>query len=359
MAASWCDVRVAACVCVLVLAWAARATAQQAHPSVFAVDTSVAVDNTVDANGNVATGVTLDAVASADMGRGFQAIVRPFMQRLSSGEWNRQVWVATLRFERPGPIGLRIDSGLIPSPVGLANLTLRPHQNPTIAQPSSLFAALPPIEPGGPRMNLMGAVYALGGHMTVSALHWDVRAAVIDTSPLRPRRVFSEVNPPRFANVVVGGGVTPIVGLRFGASVTRGGWQQAAEHPLATGNRNATMVTVESEFSFRFTKLAGEWVRDTIETSSGDRVAAGWYVQAQQTLAPRWFVAGRVERMSAPLVLPDVAVRQRLRGVEEVLGFRLTPEVTFRVNHRARRGFGRAGYDHTAAVSVVWWRRWI
>ncbi len=63
----------------------------------------------------------------------------------------------------------------------------------------------------------------------------------------------------------------------------------------------ATIVTVEAELSFRYTKLLGEWVRDTIETPPATtRSPSGWYVQGQQTLTPRWFVAGRVERMIGP-----------------------------------------------------------
>jgi len=334
--------------------------AQQARPSMLAIDTSVALDETLDATaGDYSTGVIMDAVVSADLGHGFEAIVRPFVQRLGSGAWNRQIWVAALRYERSGPIGLRVDAGLIPSPIGLANLTLRPQQNPTIAQPASLFTPLPPIDVRAPRMTLLGAVYPYGGQVTVSSSRWDARAAIVDTSPLRTRRIFAEVNPPRFANVVVGGGVTPIVGLRIGASVTHGGWQRANETPFATADRDATLVTVESEFAFAYTKLAGEWVRDRIETSGGDRIASGWFVQGQQTLAPRWFAAGRVERMSSPLVFGILTQEQHLTGTEEVLGFRVTPEITVRLGHRARRGFGRPGYTHLAAVSVVWWRRWI
>ena len=98
---------------------------------------------------------------------------------------------------------------------------------------------------------------------------------------------------------------------------------------------------------------------DEFETSTGDRVATGWFVQGQQTLAPRWFVAGRVERMSSPFVTPLLVVEQRLNGFEEVVGFRLTPEVTLRLGHRARRGFGRPGYDQHAELSLVWWKRWL
>jgi hypothetical protein len=50
---------------------------------------------------------------------------------------------------------------------------------------------------------------------------------------------------------------------------------------------------------------------------------------------------------------------QQLTNTEEVLGFRLTPELTLRGGHRARRGFGRPGFDHQVEVSLVWWKRWI
>ena len=64
--------------------------------------------------------------------------------------------------------------------------------------------------------------------------------------------------------------------------------------------------------------------------------------------------------MSSPAVLPLGAVAdQRFSGVEEVLGYRLTPDITLRVGHRARKAFVRTGYDHQAAASVVWWRRWM
>jgi hypothetical protein len=348
----------------VLLLGAAPADAQQARPSRLAVDSDASVDFTVDGDGNHVTGVFLDSLSTAGLGRGLQAMFRPQIQRLApnaarpNGEWNRQIWIAELRYEHTGTVGVRIEGGYIPSPIGLANLTLRPHLNPTIAQPASLFTSLPSLENRGPRVTLLTGLYPLGAQATVSMRHWDARVAVIDTSPLRNRRVFSSVNPPRFTNVVAGGGVTPFVGFRIGASIARGGWLRAGESPTITTDRSASVATIESELSFRHTSLAGEWTHDTFETSLGDRTAAGWYVQGAQTLAPRWFVAGRVEQLRTTLPLA-VPVDQRFKATEQTLGFRVTPEITIRVSHRAIERFGVNSFGHTAAVSVVWFRRWL
>jgi hypothetical protein len=334
---------------------------QQARPSRLAIDTAAGIDHSVDGSGNHTTGVMVDAIVSVGLGRGFEAVVWPIAQRVgSTGAESADIWIATLRYQRTGPIGIRIEGGLLGSPVGLANLTVRrPHLNPTIGQPASLFSPLPTVESRGPRGNLLGAVYPFGGQVTVSGARWDARAAIIDTSPLRRRGIFVDPKPPRFTNVVVGGGVTPFVGFRVGASMTHGGWMRADESPTNTVERDAIVFTVESELSFAYTKLAGEWVRDSIETSGATRVATGWFAQGQQVLAPRWFVAGRVERIVSPFVLPTTVQTQRLTSFEEVLGFRLTPEITVRAGHRARRGFDRPEFDQQYSVSLVWWRRWI
>jgi len=336
-------------------------SAQEARPSAVAIDTAMSMDETVDQNGNHVTGVFVDSVVSVGLGHGLETVVRPYVQRLPTGEWNRQIWLATMRYERTGRVGLRIDGGLIPAPVGLANMQLRPQLNPVISQPSSLFTPLPALETRGPRAMLLGAVYPWGANATVSGRTWDARVAVMDTSPLRARRIFAEGNnPPRFTNVVLGGGVSPIFGLRVGASVTRGGWLRAGEVPAVTADQAATVVTVESEYSVRYTKVTGEWTHDTIETSHGNVSPAGWFIQGQQTLTPRWFAAARVEHMAAPAFTAATGTTTTLRfnGTEEIVGFRLTPEITVRAGHRAREAFNGSSYVHAGTLSIVWWRRW-
>lgn len=358
----------------LVLLTAAPSAAQQAKPSVLSIDSAASVDVTADGSGNQLTGVFMDSLLTADLGGRFQAVVRPQVQRLPrvaatpggpTREWNNQLWVAELRYERQGRVAFRAEGGYIPSPIGLANLTLRPHMNPTIAQPAELFTSIPSLEVRGPRVNLLSGIYPLGAQATASATHWDARVAVIDTSPLRLRRVFGDPNPPlfggnppRFTNVVIGGGVTPFVGFRVGGALTHGGWLRAGESPALTADRSANIVNVEMELAFRHTSLTSEIVYDALDTSLGTRSTSGWYVQGAQTLAPRWFVAGRVERIQT--TLPTiVGIEQNFTSTEQTLGYRLTPEIALRISHRMRETFGRDAWDHFGAVSIVWYRRWM
>lgn len=342
--------------------------AQQTVPSRLAVDTVAAVDVTVNESGDATTAITSDALVSFEFGRGVQFVSRPSLQRFAaSGEWNAQVWLAALRYERSAKIAVRVDAGYVPSPVGMANLFLRPHTNPTIALPASLFVALPLVDVRGPRTTLLGAVYPLGVSATVSSVRWDARAAVIDTAPVRTRRVFADnapPNPPRFANVVLGGGVTPIVGVRVGGTITHGHWERAGESPSADSARPLTIASVEADISYGHTRVQAEWTRDWFSVGTGKVTDSGWFAQGAQTLSPRWFVAGRIERMEAEAIVaaPDVQSvlrqRQQLRGFEETVGYRLSPQLTLRASHRMRRSFGRDDFDHVGAVSLVWWRRW-
>jgi hypothetical protein len=45
-------------------------------------------------------------------------------------------------------------------------------------------------------------------------------------------------------------------------------------------------------------------------------------------------------------------------GMEETLGYRLTPDLTFRVSHRARRQFAQTDFVNQVLGSIVWARRW-
>ena len=122
---------------------------------------------------------------------------------------------------------------------------------------------------------------------------------------------------------------------------------------------DATVVTVETEFAFRYTKLAGEWTRDILATTTGEAVSPGWYVQGQQTLTPRWFVAARVERIDAPehdpLLLP-VAERVSRRGRDGGLPPHARPHVPPQPPRAPPVRADRL--REPGAGSIVWARRW-
>jgi hypothetical protein len=184
---------------------------------------------------------------------------------------------------------------------------------------------------------LLGAFYPYGVSLTVSGSKWDARGAVIDTSPLRSRRIIGSNTTPRFANVVVGGGVTPVIGLRIGGSVTRGGWKRPGELPITRETLDATLITVEAGLLLPLHE--GDRRVDPRRADHDNRpvpTQPGWYIQGQQVLTPRFFLAARIERIGPPEADPLLApVVDAFAGTEEVVGFRLTPDLTFRVGHRA------------------------
>jgi len=341
--------------------------AQESRPARVAFDTAMSAEGTRQGTG-VAGGLMADAMVAVALDERFQVLARPLLQRQpSTGEWNAQLWLAVLRYERPGEIAVRIDGGYVPSPIGLANLLVRPQTNATISLPASLYTALPRLAVGAPRTPLLGAIYPLGVALTVSATRWDVRGALIDTSPARPRRVFSDgtpPNPPRLATVVLGGGWTPVPGLRLGASVSQGGWERARESPASNDGRPLTLATIEADISFGHTRVLGEWARGHYTTQHDSVVGTGWFVQAEHALTPRWFVAGRLERLTSPAIVsaPDLShvVRepQDFDGTEFTAGYRLSPDLTLRLAHRARQPFGEPRTDHALSASLVWWHRW-
>ena len=242
-------------------------------------------------------GVWFDVFAAVRIADGLDLVVRPVVNRRTfDGDWQKQLYQLGLRYERPGRIGFRLEAGHLPSPIGLAILENRPDMNPLVSPHSAYYLPLPRVDPDIPRSFLVAAAYPLGAQATVSGRNWDARAAVIDSSPVRGRPFFGTPKPPRSLNTVVGFGVKPYIGVRIGAALAQGAY--AAESEVADktrGHRDATMMQVEAEWSFRHTRLAARIIRSTFETAGADAAATGGWLQVTQTLTPRIFVAGRAD----------------------------------------------------------------
>jgi hypothetical protein len=328
-----------------------------AQTSRVALDVVAAAD--VDAGSQVTrkSTVWLDAFGAVRIGGNFDLRARPVVFRRSfDGSWQTQMYELALRYERPGPIGVRFDTGVFSSPIGLSILENRPNKNPVVSQHSTLYLPIPRYEPGTPTTFLLAAAYPLGARFAVSGAKWDARAAVVDSSPVRGRPFFGDNKPPRMANVVVGAGVTPHVGLRFGVAAASGDYADESEvRDKSRGDRHAKLLQVEGEWAFRYTRIAGEFLWTRRELANSDSHVDGGWIEFTQTLRPRVFVASRYDDQWTDWIgIADNAVRHEpYRRLESTAGFRVTPDVTLRASYMTRKGYVVGFWDDQFLASLV------
>ena len=333
------------------------ATAALAQTSRVALDTVIAVDAGAGSQVTRKPTAWFDVFGAVRLAEGLNLRVRPVVfRRAFDGAWRTQMYELALRYERTGAVGWRFDVGQFASPVGLSILENRPNRNPVVSQHSTLYLPVFRFENGTPTNFLLAASYPLGAQATASAATWDLRAAITDSSPVRGRPFFGANKPPRMANVMVGGGVTPRIGLRLGASVATGSYAAAREVRNQTGgDRRASLVQVEGEWSFGYTRVAGEWLWTSREMAVGTaRVDGGW-IEAAHTLGPRWFAAARYDDQRTKWTRqPDLAERHEpYRRLEGTVGFRVAPEVTVRASYMTRKGYVVSFWDDQILASVV------
>jgi hypothetical protein len=265
-----------------------------------------------------------------------------------------------LRYTSSTRIPVRVDAGIISSPLGLATLELKADRNPTIGAPFYYFVPLPSFDGQFDHVTLMSGGYPLGAIVSASGTRWDVRGGVTDSSPARQRNVFGADRAPAASQVVAGGGVTPVTGLRIGAGFARGQYRSPAvsQTGVATHGARATVFTVEGEYAIGYTRISGEWIVDRFETTIAPAVARGFNLQAVQTLTPRWFAAGRTVHATSPVLKGFRPGRRAATSAEATLGYRVTPIFTLRGGYQGSNSMYRPTWEHAIAVSAVWAQRW-
>ena len=323
----------------------------------------VAFDVVAAADGNSGSEVTrkptawFDVFGAVRLTDNLQFRARPVVFRRSfNGTWTTQMYELALRYERPGAVGVRFEAGQFTSPVGLSILENRPDRNPVVSPHSTLYLPIPRYEAGTPTTFLLAASYPLGAKVTVSGAKWDARAAVTDSSPIRGRAFFGENLPPRQANYTLGGGFTPRIGLRFGGAVSFGAYADQTEvRNQSRGDRQARLVQVEGEWSFRYTRIAGEFLWTERELAQSDaRVDGGWF-EITQTLSPRLFGAVRYdEQWTNWTSATGQSLEAPYQRVEAAAGFRLTPELTLRGSFMTRKGYVVEFWDDQFLASIVY-----
>jgi hypothetical protein len=290
-------------------------------------------------------------------------------RRSFDGTWQTQMYELAARYERAGRIGFRFDGGVFPAPIGLAILENRPDKNPVVSQHSTLYLPIPRVsiekppavyETGTPTTWLIAASYPLGAKVTISGAKWDARVAVVDGSPIRGRPFFGDNKPPRQANIVAGIGFTPYIGVRLGAAVAAGDYADASEvRDQTRGDRPARVTQVEGEWSFRYTRIAGEYLWTSRALATQDATVNGGWIEVTQTLTPRVFVAARYDDQYTEWVstADGRQLHEPYRRFESVAGFRVLPEITLRAAYMTRKGYVVNFWDDQFLASIVFSKR--
>jgi hypothetical protein len=335
--------------------------------AVMAQSSRLALDVVAAADANAGSDVTrkptawLDAFGALRLSDAVDIRARPVVFRRSfDGAWRAQIYELAVRYERRAAVAMRIDAGHFSSPIGLSILENRPNQNPVVSPHSTLYLPVPRYEAGTPTTFLLAASYPLGARLTVSGRKWDARTAITDSSAIRGRPSFGDDKPPRMANYMFGAGVTPRIGVRIGGAVAYGPYAAASEvSDPSRGNRTASLAQVEGEWSFAYTRLAGEWLWTKRELAHDDaRVNGGW-IEGTQTLSPRIFMAVRYDdqRTRWTRASDGVGVDTPYRRFETTMGFRVSPEITLRGSFMTRKGYVVGFWDEQVLASVVYARR--
>lgn len=346
--------------CLLLLTTAPRLSAQSLAR--FSFDSVAAIDlfqgeNTIDR-----PNIVIDVTGVLRLSDGWVLYIRPWFRQPRTNEWDKEIYQAAIQYERSGTVSTRVDAGYIVSPIGLGMVDTRPGVNPTIAPHLSYVTPMPVFDPTAPRARPIASTYPLGGQVTVSTVRWDVRGAVVSSAPTRPYVINGDANPRATPVLVAGGGFTPTPGLRLGLSIANG--LHATSKELTTqafgDSRGSTLVALEGEYAFGYTKFAGELLGNRLQSHVGEETAYAWFLQGIQTLTPRVFVAGRQEGTSAPPLRTTVNPRGRtaFHTTEATFGYRIVPDLTARASYMARKAFTRTTWDHQAGMSLVWARQW-
>ena len=337
----------------LALCAAPIAAAQESAPARLSADTAVSLSMF---SNNDHVGGMFDATISVDAGKGLTAIVRPWVWRRPDGTSTFQWYQLQVRYQTRTRLPVRIDAGIITSPLGLSTLQQRADLNPTIAPVFYYVIPLPRFDATFDGLQMISAGYPLGAMATTSGAHWDLRGGMVDGTPARPRQELKRDQRPAMPQVVLGGGVTPRAGMRFGAGFAHGRYRNAT---ATVPDAQATVFNVEGEYAFNQTRVSGEWVRDRFAIASGPVTARSFYLQGVQTLTPRLFAAARVARTrTPPIVFGTERPITTYTTAELTAGYRVTRDFTVRSGYYGQRSYLATLWNHQAAVSVVWARRW-
>ena len=317
---------------------AVRASRRPASASTApSASTCSAAQNTVD-RPNIVVDVT-PWCASAD---GWLVYVRPWFRQPRTPEWDKEIYQAAIQYERPGRVSTRVDLGYIVSPIGLGHDRHASRREPDHRAAFELSAAMPVFDPrrracSADRVHLSArrrrsrCRRPLGRARRARQFGADAHYVINggDANPARPRRRRRRRHHAEDR---------PAVRRRNGAGVLRT-WDELTTR--REDDRRSTMVDVEGEYAFGYTKIAGEFTHDRFERHRRRNRLRLVRAGHADTVAA-WFVAARQEGCRLRRFAPASLARAFRHGGDR----RLSPHSRL---HRARSFMGER---HSRAAGI-------
>jgi hypothetical protein len=199
--------------------------------------------------------------------------------------------------------------------------------------------------------------YPLGMKVSGETQHFDYRAGMVS---LPTTHALYEPTPTPRLRPAFGGGYTPFVGLRIGASFTHGPYLNRDYAPTALAGRawsdyNQTVVAGDAEISRGYFDVHLEGARGSYEVPGVSERLVGWtyYGEVRYTITPRLFVAARVERNDYPFIHAGngtgwLAKLTDFVDGETGFGYRFTSSSILKATVRGDRWWTRTASDGKA-----------
>jgi hypothetical protein len=187
--------------------------------------------------------------------------------------------------------------------------------------------------------------YPYGAEASGETRHFDYRVAMISLPSYHDGYVPS---PTARLRPAVGGGVTPMTGLRFGGSYTQGsylndGFSSAQLADKSWSSYDQRVLAFDVAYAHGYLETHAEYSRGSYDVPAKSSSVAGqtYYGEAKYTLTPRFFVAARVERNDYPFIrVFGTSWTAKLTDFEDGevgVGYRLTASTLLKVSARGDR----------------------
>jgi len=260
-----------------------------------------------------------------------------------------QAW---LRWTAPGRARLMIEAGRILTPIGDFPRRYLSIDNPLVGIPSDYTVDYPD-----------------GMAIAGWAGRADFKVAVVD-QPLYADWYAPE--PGKAFRPMLGAGVTPVVGLRFGAFATQGPYLgPEVDAALATGaawqDYEQSVYGAEVQFSRGHFELHGQFARSAYDVPGFAARAYGktCWIEPRYTFTPRLFAAARVGQNDYPYIAPIygttwIASSSRVADIEVGIGYRVLPDLLVKASYRRDRWWVPEGLEsmlpagHAFALAASW-----